>query len=462
MASIKKIEGKTGTSYKITVTKGVDSSGKQIRHFKTWTPDRPMTARQMEKEVQKVALDFEREIDLGFQADNRQTFDQYAKYVIETKELQGLAKNTVSHYKKFASKVSPFIGHMKLSDIRPQHINSLYRELGKPEAREILDTFKKKGNLTKAIEATGTNRYAFAAKCGLHDEAIYRACRGCGVKRENAEKIANAIGKPMRELFAPAHTPTKLSPNSIRRLHSFVSCVFSQAVKEMLIPYNPASKATPPATIKPEPKYLQPEQVAAILEALEGEPIKYKTMVHLLAVTGMRKGEEAALRWEKIDLENGQIKVDRSLTYLSDSGITDGPTKGKNTRFVAIPSETVSLLKKYRVWQTERRLMMGDSWTDTGYVFTRDNGLPMNPSMVSDFLRSFCRRHNLPHVNAHAFRHSYASILIAEGTDVVTVSQALGHSKTSITTDIYAHIIEDSKRRASECVADVILRKKKA
>ena len=60
MASIKKVEGKAGTSFKITVTRGTDSTGKQIRHFKTWKPDRPMTARQMEKEVQKVALEFER------------------------------------------------------------------------------------------------------------------------------------------------------------------------------------------------------------------------------------------------------------------------------------------------------------------------------------------------------------------------------------------------------------------
>lgn len=62
MANIKKIEGKTGVSYKITVTQGRDMSGKQIRHYKTWTPDHPMTAKQMEKEVKRVAFDFERQI----------------------------------------------------------------------------------------------------------------------------------------------------------------------------------------------------------------------------------------------------------------------------------------------------------------------------------------------------------------------------------------------------------------
>lgn len=103
MANIKNIEGKAGTSFKITVTRGTDSTGKQIRHYKTWKPDRPMTARQMEKEAQRVALDFEREIDLGFQADARQTFSQYAAYVIDLKEAHGAAKKQHSDLQNVSS-----------------------------------------------------------------------------------------------------------------------------------------------------------------------------------------------------------------------------------------------------------------------------------------------------------------------------------------------------------------------
>lgn len=71
MTNIRKIEEKTGPSFKITVTKGRDLKGKQIRHYRTWTPPHPMTERQMEKEVQRTALDFEREIELEYQMDNR-------------------------------------------------------------------------------------------------------------------------------------------------------------------------------------------------------------------------------------------------------------------------------------------------------------------------------------------------------------------------------------------------------
>ena len=77
MANIRKITGKNGVAYKITVTKGRNQNGKQMRHYMTWTPDRPMTERQMQKAVERAAMDFERSIEQGYQIDNRQTFAQY-------------------------------------------------------------------------------------------------------------------------------------------------------------------------------------------------------------------------------------------------------------------------------------------------------------------------------------------------------------------------------------------------
>jgi len=86
MANIRKIEGKTGTSYKITVTQGRDSSGKQVRHYMTWTPPQGMSEKRAEREAQKAAVQFENQIEQGFQLDNRQTFEEYARYVIDLKE----------------------------------------------------------------------------------------------------------------------------------------------------------------------------------------------------------------------------------------------------------------------------------------------------------------------------------------------------------------------------------------
>ena len=85
----------------------------------------------------------------------------------------------------------------------------------------------------------------------------------------------------------------------------------------------------------------------------------------------------------------------------------------------------------------------------------------MIPAIITKWLKVFSKRHGLPHIHPHSFRHTVASILISEGVDVVTVSKMLGHAKTSTTTDVYSHLIEESKRKATECIADALLRKKK-
>ncbi len=135
MANIRKIEGKTGTAYKITVTRGRDSSGKQVRHYKTWTPPQGMGEKRAEREVQKVAVQFETEIEQGFQLDNRQTFEQYARYVIDLKEQSGAKHNTILEYRYLLTRLTPMIGSMKLTEIRPQHLNRLYKDLQAPNAR---------------------------------------------------------------------------------------------------------------------------------------------------------------------------------------------------------------------------------------------------------------------------------------------------------------------------------------
>lgn len=85
MASITKRETRHGVSYKITVCTGTDITGKQNRHFMTWKVPPGMNAKQAEKKAKQVAAEFERKIEYGFQADNNQTFSEYAKYVFEQK-----------------------------------------------------------------------------------------------------------------------------------------------------------------------------------------------------------------------------------------------------------------------------------------------------------------------------------------------------------------------------------------
>ena len=132
MATIEKIPGKTGTTYRITVSGGFNSAGKRIRHRMTYKPEPGMTARQIQKAVQRAAADFERSIEQGFILDNRQTFAEYASYVLDLKERGGTKRKTLDRYKELLIRINQAIGHLKLADIRPQHLNSFYKNLSEP------------------------------------------------------------------------------------------------------------------------------------------------------------------------------------------------------------------------------------------------------------------------------------------------------------------------------------------
>ena len=99
--------------------------------------------------------------------------------------------------------------------------------------------------------------------------------------------------------------------------------------------------------------------------------------------------------------------------------------------------------------------MMGDRWQENDYIFKQDDGQPMRPDSITQWLRKFAERHGLPHINPHAFRHTAASVMIVQGTDIVTISKMLGHAKVSTTEDIYSHVIEDSKQQAGNVLAQV-------
>ena len=460
MATIEKLTGKTGTTYRITVYSGFDTQGKRIRHRQTYKPDPGMTPRQIEKAVQRAATDFERSIEQGFVLDNRQTFADYAAYVLDLKERSGTKSKTLDRYRELMGRINQAIGHMKLADIRPQHLNSFYKNLSEPGIRETGGIATAKIDLATWLKANKKSRAGIARAAGVAASTVSAAAQGQPIQEVKAEAIAQAMGKRLGDVFTVEYDMEPLSDKTVLAYHRLISIILAQAEKEMLVPYNAAAKATPPKAAKKAPNYFQPETISEILKALEAEPLKWQLITHMLLVTGCRRGEIMGLKWDKVDFKTNRVKIDRELIISKSKGVHESTTKTNDIRYLTLPTETMLLLRKYKREQLRLQLANGDRWIDTGYVFTQDNGDHMNPDSVTGWLYGFSRRHGLPHINPHAFRHTVASVLLANGTDIVTVAAQLGHASASTTENFYAHIIEENKAKASECIADVLLRKK--
>lgn len=460
MATIEKLTNKTGVTYRISVSSGFDTQGKRIRHRMTYKPEPGMTPRQIEKAVQRAATDFERSIEQGFVLDNRQTFADYAAYVLDLKERSGTKTKTLERYRELMGRINQAIGHMKLADIRPQHLNSFYKNLSEPGIRETCGIATAKIDLAAWLKSNKKSRAGIAKAAGVAASTVSTAAQGHPIQEVKAEAIAQAMGKRLGEVFTVEHDMEPLSDRTVLAYHRLISIILAQAEKEMLVPYNAAAKATPPKVEKKAPNYFQPETISEILKALEAEPLKWQLITHLLLVTGCRRGEIMGLKWDKVDFKENRVKIDRELIVTKSKGVSESTTKTSDIRYLTLPAETMVLLRKHRREQLRLQLANGDRWIDTGYVFTQDNGDHMNPDSVTGWLRDFSKRHGLPHINPHAFRHTVASVLLANGTDIVTVAAQLGHASASTTENFYAHIIEENKAKASQCIADVLLRKK--
>lgn len=460
MASIRKIETKNGFYYRITVSEGRTAEYKQIRHYKTWRPPDGMGARQAGKIAKQIAAEFENEIDGGFKPDMNLTFAEYVEHALELKKQNGARYGTIYTEREHLKYCLPKLGHLKLQDIKPRHLNELYKELSQPGNRKILNCSNVKVDLSGIVAASGKSKTAFAECCGVTFETLRRACDGGTISLKSAEKIAAYIGSPVDDVFTIDRTKTALSPKTINNIHRCLHSVLRLAETEMIIKYNPADKVAPPKVPRKTQNYFQPEQINKILDALETEPIMWRVFVTIMIVTGARRGEVAALRWEKIDFDKNTVTINSALSYYVGAGIQEGPTKTGNTRFITLPPEIMALLRKYRLWQTERRLSLGDKWKDTDYLFTQHYGGAINPSSANVWLSAFVKRHDLPRINPHAFRHSAASIMISSGCDIISVANILGHANPKVTLETYSHQITESTKKAAECLTNTILKKK--
>jgi len=109
------------------------------------------------------------------------------------------------------------------------------------------------------------------------------------------------------------------------------------------------------------------------------------------------------------------------------------------------------LLMEYKKWQDELRKSLGDAWRDEdGRIFTTDDGAPMFPDSITKWFTDFVKRTGLPEVTIHSIRHTYASLMIADGVPLVVVSHQLSHTQTSTTANIYAHVIASAEAKATQ------------
>lgn len=286
-------------------------------------------------------------------------------------------------------------------------------------------------------------------------ETFYSELRRCRIRCDGRPFIEhNAEGEhDCAELECKPHKCKGMASSSVRQIHSILSGVLNAAVRWEWINSNPARIAQRPKQTPPQPDPPSPAEAARLVDKAFALDEDWGTLVWLVMTTGIRRGEVCALRWNRVDLDEGIVEIRRSYTKLRGNG-KEKDTKTHQMRRIALDTETTVLLREHKARCQERYRDLGAEWNEDSYVFASTRGddlsAPYSPDAVSSRYKKMATRLGI-NTRIHALRHYSATELLTAGVDLRTVAGRLGHGGGGATTlRVYAAWVAAADRKAAE------------
>jgi integrase len=246
-----------------------------------------------------------------------------------------------------------------------------------------------------------------------------------------------------------------LSDSTIRTTYTVLRAGLDGAVRDGLLATNPAAQVKRPGhEQRPEVVHLAPGDVTALLRA--AQPSRHYAALVLIALTGLRRGEALALRWDKVDLDAGMLKVAATIGRVGGQLVITEPKTGRSRRPVPLHPAVVDVLRQHRVLQDAERQLVGRGWQESGLVFTTELGGPVDPRNLLRVVEVAAPRAGLAGAGVHTLRHSAAVAWLEAGVHIKAVADLLGHSSIAITGDVYGHTSDDSARSAVEKLGQAV------
>ncbi|MGB3328670.1 MAG: site-specific integrase [Thermomicrobiales bacterium] len=212
----------------------------------------------------------------------------------------------------------------------------------------------------------------------------------------------------------------------------------SSAVKWGYVPQNVAKLSEPRKTSKTRVEPLTLEQARQFLDAVWGD--RMGMLFHVAIYTGMRQGELLGLTWDDVDLEEHEIHVRQILTWPNGKAMLTDPKTEQSQRTIGLGAGAEKALREQHARLIDWERKAARRWESWNLVFPNTLGKPQNPTNVTHRLQTKLEELKLPRQRFHDLRHLAASALIAEGADIHTVKELLGHSQITLTSNTYGHL----------------------
>jgi len=244
-------------------------------------------------------------------------------------------------------------------------------------------------------------------------------------------------------------------PRTVRHVHSVLHRALERAVRYDLIARNPAHGAVLPKYNPPEMKVLDESQISRFLMAARDSP--NEALYHLAIVTGMRMGELYGLTWDDLHWHPGELHVRRQAVNIRGGGWTFAELKTRyGTRIIKLGEGTLNVLRAHKKRQELQIAFVGSRWQDNNLILPSAVGSPLNKSNMRKDFNRVLEAANLPHIRFHDLRHTAASLMMNHQVPILVASRRLGHSKPSVTLDIYSHLYQESQNEVAKQLDELV------
>lgn len=403
------------------------------------------------------AAEVQRRLGVGVPLDGKTTVGEWLDRWMATKKTRPTTNNGYSSHIRVHLK--PRIGHYRLDRLSVGHV------------QEMFDAIADESDVIAAENAARREQEQRAK--------WHRPGRPPARERDRlaAERAKLAEMKPYRK------TNSVATRHAIRRT---LRAALNRAIGEQLITFNAAayvelgSSARPKGLLwtdervtrwretgeKPSPVMVwTPAQLGAFLD--EAESSRLYAFFHLVAHHGLRRGEGVGTSWTNVHLDVPQPRID-VLTEIVVDGWTPIETQPKtdsSMSSVMIDRGTVDVLREHRARQEaerQARLDAAKAWTDTGKVFTDEDGSWLHPDVVSKEFRRILEAADLPPINLRDLRHGAAALVKAGGGDIHDAKTKLRHSTITLTSNTYMELFTEYEQELTERAAAAVPRARRA
>jgi integrase len=331
-------------------------------------------------------------------------------------------------------------------------------------AREKLALLPKLGNSENQSDARKVKLGAFLSQW-LNDEhqqtiahSTFKRYRSLSINHINP-----CIGELELQKITPQHIYKVLrvmkdsgqGVRSAQQARALLSIALASAEEKGFIGSNPVKKVKNPTGLQSTFTPLTIDEVRRLLNTFSGTFMAAR--LHIALVCGLRQGESLGLRWQDVDFDNGLLRLKTQIQLVENKPIFTSLKTARSIRTIALTEEGIQALLSQKEIVQRMKEHAGEAWEEWDLVFPRVVGSPRSSTVDSGEWHRCLSLCGIPRRRLHDARHTAATLMYSQGIGIETISRALGHSSSAITSRLYVHSAEEPLRDAARKMNQVLL-----